>query len=64
MTIGKVAVLLFVLLVLTNMWWFAFWLLNNNYGLFAPTIVISCIGTLILVCVLLENFFTYLKKHW
>lgn len=63
MTIGKVAVLLFILLVLTNMWWFVFWLFDNKYTLFLPMVIILCIGTFIFLIVLLENFFTYLRKY-
>ena len=64
MTIGKIAAILLALLVLSNGWWFGNWLMTNNNVLFAPILVVSGIGTLVLFCVLLNVFFNYLKKHW
>ena len=64
MTIGKVASILLILLILSNGWWFGHWLMINNSFLFAPVIIISGIGTLVLFGVLLNLFCDYLKKHW
>lgn len=64
MPIGRVAVLLSVLLVLSNLWWFGYWLKANSDLFFAPVFIIAGIGTVVLLCVLFNVFIGYLQKHW